>query len=219
LVKRISLTAVLITSAALTVSGSALAAAINGTAGPDVLPGTQSQDLIHAGGGNDRVEGLGERDSITGDDGADLLYGDDDPSTPATANTHGNDWIEGCAGDDTLYGGGGADTLLGDDGELCHVVTTGNDRIYGGAGNDELYGGDGNDNLYAFGDGTRDVIHCGPGVDIAYVDSIDVFLNPTWQNPWATGTAADAGCEYVNRYTYSTQQPAPPGQLEPAPKP
>jgi Ca2+-binding RTX toxin-like protein len=48
----------------------------------------------------------------------------------------------------------------------------GNDVLYGGAGSDRLYGGPGNDTLRAR-DGQRDVVDCGPGRDIAYVDRID----------------------------------------------
>ncbi len=79
----------------------------------------------------------------------------------------GNDWIYGLGGNDTLRGGGGDDHLYGG---------PGNDVITGGPGSDFIYGGPGSDTIYA-ADGERDTIDCGPGVDRAYVDAIDVVKN------------------------------------------
>ena len=79
----------------------------------------------------------------------------------------GNDTIHGSAGNDTIMGGGGDDYLYGDDG---------NDVIDGGPGADHIYGGKGSDTIFA-ADGQRDWIDCGPGVDKATVDAIDVVKN------------------------------------------
>jgi Ca2+-binding RTX toxin-like protein len=80
---------------------------------------------------------------ITGTAGADLIYG-----------LGGNDVLNGGRGNDVLYGG------------------RGNDVLVGGPGLDRLFGGPGNDVLRAR-DGQRDVVDCGPGRDIAYVDRFD----------------------------------------------
>jgi hypothetical protein len=48
--------------------------------------------------------------------------------------------------------------------------------ITGGAGADRLYGGPGSDWSDA-ADVERDVVDCGPGVDRAIVDSVDIVHN------------------------------------------
>jgi Ca2+-binding RTX toxin-like protein len=62
-----------------------------------------------------------------------------------------------------LYGDSGADFLNGGYGP---------DRLNGGRGRDRLYGGPGADVLRAR-DGTRDVVSCGSGRDVAVVDRRD----------------------------------------------
>ena len=79
----------------------------------------------------------------------------------------GPDIIKGLGGNDTIMGGGGNDYLYGGDG---------NDVIDGGPGADHIYGGKGSDTIFA-ADGQRDWIDCGPGVDKAVVDAIDVVKN------------------------------------------
>ncbi len=83
------------------------------------------------------------------------------------AGKGGNDTILGLAGNDTIRGGGGDDVLRGG---------VGNDILTGGAGADRIFGELGSDTINA-ADGERDVIDCGPGVDRAIVDSIDVVKN------------------------------------------
>jgi hypothetical protein len=79
------------------------------------------------------------------------------------AGGKGADVLIGLAGDDVLRGGAGADRLDGG---------AGDDRLIGGAGRDVLLGGRGRDRLEAR-DGTRDVIRCGSGRDVAVVDRRD----------------------------------------------
>lgn len=71
-----------------------------------------------------------------------------------------------------IYGNGGRDTLRGGPGR---------DAVFGGRGGDELWGGRGGRHaagrpgrhvLRAAGSG-GDVVHCGTGSDIAYVDGVD----------------------------------------------
>ena len=47
------------------------------------------------------------------------------------------------------------------------------DELYGGAGADGLFSGDGDDFVEA-SDGERDLVSCGPGVDVASVDFVDL---------------------------------------------
>jgi Ca2+-binding RTX toxin-like protein len=75
--------------------------------------------------------------------------------------------IIGLAGNDTLLGGAGDDVIEGG---------PGNDVIVGGPGADRLYGGPGSDTIYA-NDGERDYVDCGPGVDRAVVDAVDIVKN------------------------------------------
>jgi Ca2+-binding RTX toxin-like protein len=79
----------------------------------------------------------------------------------------GPDTIKGLGGNDTIMGGGGDDTLNGGDG---------NDVIDGGAGADKIQGGKGSDTILS-ADGQRDTVDCGPGVDKATVDAIDIVKN------------------------------------------
>ncbi|HVO52781.1 MAG TPA: hypothetical protein VMT37_00055 [Solirubrobacterales bacterium] len=75
--------------------------------------------------------------------------------------------IVGTVGGDRISGGAGADRLIGGDGDDC---------IDGGAGRDRISGGDGDDRISAR-DGFADVVDCGPGEDVATVDSKDTVRN------------------------------------------
>lgn len=107
------------------------------TNGDDVIRGTDSADLIPGNGGSDRLYGNGGGDTIKGG------FGND----PALKGGDGNDNINGNLGNDNLYGG------------------PGNDTLQGGQGRDDLEGQSGNDRIFASGDGTRDSVKCGPGLD------------------------------------------------------
>jgi Ca2+-binding RTX toxin-like protein len=73
------------------------------------------------------------------------------------------DIISGAEGDDELYGGAGNDTVVGREG---------NDRISGDSGSDRLFGNEGTDTMNA-GNGERDLVVCGSGVDAAYTNPDD----------------------------------------------
>ena len=130
-------------------------------AGNDIAAGGNGNDVIHGGAGNDIIDGDG---SITGKfggllqsmtfSGDDVLYGD-----------AGNDIIHGGAGSDILDGGIGNDELVGDGGIFTSTtingntstqttpavgndLTSGNDKLFGGAGDDILVGNAGNDLIF-----------------------------------------------------------------------
>jgi hypothetical protein len=82
------------------------------------------------------------------------------------------DRLRGTAANDVMYGLGGSDVLLGRKGNDVLYGGRGNDVLDGGPGSDRLFGGPGNDTLRAR-DGRRDLVDCGPGRDVAFVDRID----------------------------------------------
>jgi Ca2+-binding RTX toxin-like protein len=104
------------------------------------------------------------------------------PSAPAApvaqtaphtfTGTAGRDRLVGTAAADLIYGRGGNDVLLGGRGNDVLVGGSGNDVLDGGADLDRLFGGPGNDTLKAR-DGKRDLVDCGPGRDVAFVDRFD----------------------------------------------
>ncbi len=139
--------------------------------GNDSLDGGEGNDSLYGGTENDTLIGGNGDDSLSGYAGDDKLYGDD--GVDSLSGGDGNDYLDGGAGQDTLYGGAGNDTLLGGAGNdklfdqtsgndtliggagddyLSTYLSTGDDRLDGGAGNDSLYGGTGNDTLIG-GDG------------------------------------------------------------------
>ena len=77
--------------------------------------------------------------------------------------TRGHDIVEGTPAGNPVFTFGGDDRVYGGDG---------NDLIDPGNGEDGVYAGAGDDRIRAF-DGSRDSVHCGDGIDIAYVDSSD----------------------------------------------
>jgi hypothetical protein len=110
--------------------------------------------LLRSGGpSNDTLSGGPGNDNISGGPGNDILSGGP-----------GNDILSGGRGTDRISGGPGNDILSGG---------RGTDVISGGPGNDTISGGPGNDTIHAR-DGHRDVIDCGPGRDVAFVDPVDL---------------------------------------------
>ena len=95
------------------------------------------------------------------------------------------DTFYGRAGNDELYGRRGPVTLFGQRGRDLLSGGLGPDILDGGVGVDSLYGGYGDDVILAQ-DGDLDVIVCGPGHDIAWVDPAADY--------WEGG-----GCEDVRR--------------------
>lgn len=77
--------------------------------------------------------------------------------------TRGADVLLGRGGDDRLYGYRGRDRLEGG---------SGHDLLVGGPGADVLVGGTGADRIQAR-DGERDVVFCGKGIDVAFVNRGD----------------------------------------------
>ena len=133
-------------------------------AGGLALPASTLAATIYGTSGPDDIYGTSSADTIYGLGGNDRIDG-----------RGGGDAIDGGANDDRIYGGYGNDRLHG---------RYGNDKLVGGPGSDGLSGGYGNDRIYAAGDGTADVIRCGPGTDYAVYGPTDTF--------------ADGSCEYTS---------------------
>jgi Ca2+-binding RTX toxin-like protein len=106
------------------------------------------------------IDGTKDDDDLVGAENEDIIGGKD-----------GADYISGAEGDDELYGGAGNDTVVGREG---------NDRISGDSGSDRLFGNEGTDTMNA-GDGEKDLVVRGSGVDTAYTDPDDE-THKTWEN-------------------------------------
>lgn len=177
--------------------------------GADTYYGDAGDDTLtyegHANAVNVSIDGVandgsaGEGDNVASDietvDGSehdDVMTGG--PEADTFDGEGGNDTISGGAGNDTLYGGSGDDT------------------IDGGPGLDALYGDEsycntfnscpsGNDTLNA-DDGEQDRLDCGPGGDVANVDTLDIV-----------GSSFTSSCEVVNvDRGGGTTQTCPAGQ-------
>jgi len=162
---------VLVAGAALALliaSGVALAASIScpnakggycyGTGVGDGMYGDFRVDKMYGFGGADLMYGYGDGDHMYG--GNEFGWGD------KMLGGNGPDRMAGNRGDDALYGGNGNDVVDGGSGD---------DLIQGGYGNDALYTGLGDDQVNAQ-DGQRDIITCGSGNDLIYIDSkLDVL--------------------------------------------
>ena len=146
-------------------SGVALAEELVGTEGPDELIG---------GGGVDSISGLGDDDFLGGDPlrfgpgGGDFMEGG--PGDDAVWGTNGDDLVHGGTGNDDIGGTVGSDAVYGDDGDdkvsSSYPLDLFSDSIFGGAGNDLMD---------AFNTvAVADVVSCGTGDDLAYVDELDV---------------------------------------------
>jgi Ca2+-binding RTX toxin-like protein len=143
-----------------------------GTFVPDAsctIVGTRGNDRIVATGGNDVICGRGGRDVIVGGGGRDVIDGGN--GADRARGGAGGDLLLGLRGNDRLFGGGGADRLGGGSGSDRLAGGAGADRLTGRAGSDRLAGGSGRDRLRAR-DGRRDVVHGGPGRDVAAVDRV-----------------------------------------------
>ncbi len=76
-------------------------------------------------------------------------------------------------GEPAINYGSGADVLVGDAADNQLVALRGPDRLVGGLGRDRLNAGRGSDRVIA-NDGEKDaLVECGPGTDLAIVDSLD----------------------------------------------
>ncbi len=94
----------------------------------------------------------GDRDLVLGLGGDDVIFSLDK-----------HDHVHGDRGNDTLDAGEGRDLILGGPGD---------DEITGGAHPDAIRAGAGDDTVFAL-DGSRDRVHCGPGVDSYTADPQD----------------------------------------------
>lgn len=116
---------------------------VEGGPGPDVLGGTDDDDMLSGYGGSDVL-----------------------------IDTWGEDVLNGGAGDDRLEAGEQADLLLGAGGNDLLRGGGGRDRIYGGPGRDRIEAGIAKDSIYV-GDGERDIVACGPQLDLVVADRLD----------------------------------------------
>ena len=156
-------TILMVTAVALTLmvaSGVALAVTKIGTDGPDMLIGTKGSDELLGRGGTDWISGLGGNDVISGGPG------NDDPLSSRAIGS-----LDGGRGADVISGGPGIDDLW--DGPWP-----------GDSAVDTLEGGEGNDFLGAANrPAARDIVSCGAGRDLAWVDRKDIVTNDceeTW---------------------------------------
>jgi Tol biopolymer transport system component len=130
----------------------------DGTAGIDILVGLGGNDVLRALGGSDCAFGGNGNDRLSGGAGDDRAFGQ-----------AGNDRLRGERGDDRLDGGPGDDSLDGG---------AGADRLTDARGRDRFAGGSGADRVNARDRTSRDrrradVVRCGPGRDVAFVDRAD----------------------------------------------
>ena len=173
---------------------------LNGGFGADELNGGNGDDNLDGGGGNDRLNGGAGADDVHGGDGIDVadqtatadqtLTLDDLPDDGAAGeadNIHSDvENANASIGNDTIVGSAADNSLVGD---------AGDDDITGGDGQDILQGIDGNDIIHAQ-DGAADTIACGPGIDEAFVDSIDTVIDQPDVDP-----TVDDRCETVHTAT------------------
>jgi hypothetical protein len=159
-----------------------------GTDGVDRFDGSAEGDVFRGLGGNDKAFGLGGIDCLYGGDGNDRMWGNqngdwlwggsgDDALHGKAGNDKlrgeaNDDYLSGRDGDDSMKGGGGDDTLRGHGGSDYLSGGSGNDRINGGLGINRYYGRLGDDEIRAR-NGIRERVNCGPGTDVAFVDSND----------------------------------------------
>jgi hypothetical protein len=81
--------------------------------------------------------------------------------------------VTGTPDNDRLVGTPRADTLRGLAGRDILLAGAGPDLLEGGAGRDRHEAGAGDDRITTSYDGARDVVHCGPGVDVVNADLTD----------------------------------------------
>jgi Ca2+-binding RTX toxin-like protein len=106
-------------------------------------------------------------------------------------------------GDDYVLGNGGSDFIIGSYGKDLIEARDGNDEISGGPDEDRIFAGGGNDSIYVGlpaslkrslnmtgppydillnltsdgGGDFKDFVDCGDGVDLIYVDTLDIYKN------------------------------------------
>jgi Ca2+-binding RTX toxin-like protein len=192
-----------IAAVSLIVPAAAFAATINGGPAGERLRGTNLADTINGNGGNDRIRGFAGGDRLNGGAGRDRIFGG--AGDDAQDGGPGNDRMSGGAGDDAQVGGPGNDRIFANRGVDVSAGGDGDDVLWALARadvkpgpngetdtvGDTLDGGSGNDVLRTR-DGEADTITCGPGVDRALLDTVDVIADATADNP-------NGSCEIVKR--------------------
>jgi hypothetical protein len=162
---------------ALACAVSAQAATLAGTPAADTIRGTAGHDRIAAGGGDDLIDGGPGSDDLAGGPGTDAALYPGPAPVRVTLDDLAND---GPAGErdnvqtdiEGVYGGDGDDRITGSDGPNLLDGGAGDDVLDGRGGEDDLFGAGGADRVLAR-DGRRDVLDCGPGDDVAIVDTLD----------------------------------------------
>ncbi len=183
------------------INGTPHADRILGLGGNDRLAGQGGNDCIDGGPGNDRIFGGDGRDRIYGGTGADRIsvqngssYVNGGPGNDRIFLGNGSDRVYGGPGNDRIsvgrgrdrvWGGNGSDTISAGNGNDWIWGGNGNDKIYVGTGKDHLFGGAGNDRI--FGPGLVVYTNCGPGRNVAYLNSFGM------------GYASAHGCQTVRK--------------------
>ena len=73
----------------------------------------------------------------------------------------------------SIYGSEGGEVLRGSGLDERVTGLGGEDELYGGEGADKLFSGAGDD-FVETSDGEQDLVSCGPGIDVASVDFVDL---------------------------------------------
>jgi len=130
---------------------------IVGTEDPEVIRMLAGNDLVFGHGGNDEIYGDKGNDVVDAMGGNDTIYGgpDGDGSSQG-GGQFAVDNLEGGGDSDTVYGNGGSDWIDAAANDTAGSV----DISIGGRGNDHIDAGDGN----------VDIINCGRGKDVAFID-------------------------------------------------
>ena len=177
---------------------------IDGRGGDDTLEGGEDRDTVNGGAGNDDLFGdeeddccEGAPDVLDGGAGNDNLFGQEGNDTLRGGDD--NDALYGGVGSDDISGGGGSDFVdftgsqarvnvslddVANDGftgegdnvrsDVEDVIgSEANDDITGSTLPNTLSGGEGNDTIRSR-DLVSDIVICGPGVDTALVDDLDI---------------------------------------------
>jgi Ca2+-binding RTX toxin-like protein len=141
--------------------------------------GESGPDVIDGGAGNDNLFGDYGNDTLKGGDGNDGLYGG--PGADDMSGGSGADFVDYAAYGDRVnvtLDDQANDGNIGEDDnvrtDVEDVITgQGNDNITGSAAANTLSSGAGNDTVNSR-DTVSDLVICGPGVDTALVDNLDV---------------------------------------------
>jgi Ca2+-binding RTX toxin-like protein len=177
---------------------------VTGSPFPDRITGSDAANQIVAAFGPDTVQGLAGNDTFLEDaraNGADSIAGGtgrdevfysqrtgavvidtdgvaDDGQAGELDNVRSDvEVILTGAGNDTVIGAAAANAFTTGAGDDVVDGKGGADELFPGAGEDTALGGAGNDTIDADADGASDVVRCGAGVDVAFIDEgVDVAI-------------------------------------------